>query len=382
MSSVTSIIRVPGRPVAVLSAGVRAAQRLSWKASHVQHHALTIERGFGHDSFRFIINLWVVDVTDQSSPWCEVHLSGRTFGAGPVVKRRTNKFLDQFVSVLTKEIESGADRTLTDESHRRQSHSDLGPTKVTDSNANPDTVVTKDFHNELTEIVENLEEWLRPFGAVAGYIDTDEARSDARKIERPVERARGLIVSANRRFMMSELSEARKELADAANIALDGVIFPDSREFASVSLARAHGSLWRGVCAGLLGKVEPTLINWDPICCDMWFGQSAWFFLESKEHGSCARAMAEWAEARQFVGDWSSAQMLSTFSRALYLSVDDLQAAVAVWHRLTHFDEPKHDSVILLGREPTREEMLMLVTVLGGRNAVELRSAMIKSPGD
>ena len=45
-------------------------------------------------------------------------------------------------------------------------------------------------------------------------------------------------------------------------------------------------------------------------------------------------------------------------------------------HRLNYFDKPTQDSVVLLGRKPSRDESLMLVTVLGGSNAIKMRSAM------
>lgn len=87
--------------------------------------------------------------------------------------------------------------------------------------------------------------------------------------------------------------------------------------------------------------------------------------------------MAEWAEARQSIGDQESADWFARYAGTLYSSVDDLQSGVAVMHRLTHFDKPTQDSVVLLGRQPSREESLMLVTVLGGSNAIKMRSAMI-----
>lgn len=154
MSSVTSVVRVPGQPDAVLSAGRRAAQRLSWKSFGTSIHGLTIERGFGGDSFKFTIDLRVMEVTSESSHWCDVHLAGRTFGAGPVVKRRAKRFLDQFVLVLAKEIEAGNDRMLNGEPRSSQGPSDSGPSQVSSADANS--------NNKRASIVEARPEWRRP----------------------------------------------------------------------------------------------------------------------------------------------------------------------------------------------------------------------------
>jgi hypothetical protein len=58
------------------------------------------------------------------------------------------------------------------------------------------------------------------------------------------------------------------------------------------------------------------------------------------------------------IGDRESADWFARHAGTLYLSVDDLQSSVAVMHRPTHFDKPTQDSVVLLGRQPSREESL------------------------
>ena len=59
---------------------------------------------------------------------------------------------------------------------------------------------------------------------------------------------------------------------------------------------------------GILGSIEPQLISWDPMSCDMWFGQAAYIYLNLERGIEVARVLAEWSEARAFVGDSSSSK--------------------------------------------------------------------------
>ena len=229
----------------------------------------------------------------------------------------------------------------------------------------------------IAKVLKQIEEQLRRFGEIGEQLENDKENRSQPTFERPVKQSYELIVNANRRFLASDSEGCRNDLIQSAMVAQSGVVNPDRREFTSKVLAQAHGSLWRGISAGLLGLVERDMSRSDFVNCDVWFGLSAFYFLSAGDRINCARAMAEWAEARQSIGDRESADWFARWAGTLYSSVDDDQSAVAVMHRLIHFDKPTQDSVVLLGRQPSREESLMLVTVLGGSNAIKMRSAMI-----
>lgn len=233
---------------------------------------------------------------------------------------------------------------------------------------------------QTQQLVAQVRQWLsQGFGKAFADLDSAELRAQTEPRERPVAGTQQRLKEAQRLSLAGDVKGAWTSLAHAANISLDAAGYPDESEFRGQGkmAARSHACFWRGISCALVGGIESQLMQWDLMACDMWFGQAAWAFFELGEVEWGARAMAEWGEARLAVGDWDMAQMFLRAAGGMYLGLDDMQSSVALLERLAHPGPSRWESAFLLGRSPTEDERLMLVTILGGKNAYALRQAVV-----
>ena len=239
-----------------------------------------------------------------------------------------------------------------------------------------------DRDEEVEQEIATLRTWLSgPFGEAVRQLDSQDIKTQTAQRDRPVRGAKDCLIRGFKLYTEGKVNAALMEVRMAANMSLDGVGYPDAADDENRDRTAARGAacLWRGISCGILGSIEPQLISWDPMSCDMWFGQAAYIYLNLERGIEVARVLAEWSEARAFVGDSSSSQSFGRLAEIIYMKEDDFQGAVAVANKLAYPGPSRWDSAMLLGRSPNTDEECMLRTVLGGRNTYAFREALLRA---
>lgn len=234
---------------------------------------------------------------------------------------------------------------------------------------------------ELEQAIAQFRTWLSgPFGEAVRQLDSQDVKTKTEQRDRPVREAKDCLTRGYKLYTEGNVNAALREVRTAANLSLDGAAYPDAAddENGDKTAARGAACLWRGISCGILGSIEPQLISWDLMACDMWLGQAAYIYLSLERDIEAARVLAEWSEARAFVGDEVSHQFGLT-ACLIYSKEGDTQSSIAVGNKLAYPGPSQWDSAMLLGRSPNTDEECMLRTVLGGRNTYAFREALLRA---
>ena len=239
-----------------------------------------------------------------------------------------------------------------------------------------------DRDEEVEQEIATLRTWLSgPFGEAVRQLDSENTRTITEQLDRPVHGAKDCLTRGYKLYTEGKVRAALMEVRMAANMSLDGAGYPDAADDEKWNKTAARGAacLWRGISCGILGSIEPQLMSWDQMACDMWFGQAAYIYLSLERGIEVARVLAEWSEARAFVGDSSSSHWFGQLAGVIYSNEGDTQGSIAVLNKLAYPGPSKWDSAMLLGRSPNTDEECMLRTVLGGRNNYAFREALLRA---
>lgn len=232
------------------------------------------------------------------------------------------------------------------------------------------------------DVLAQLRIWIEgPFGDAVRQLDSADIRAQTEQRDRPVQGAKYCLTNGYRLYAEGNARAALMEVRTAANMSLDGAAFPDPAddEQSDRTAARGAACLWRGISCAILGSVEPQLISWDLMACDMWFGQAVCIYLRLDRRLDVARVLAEWSEARAFAGDSEYSAQFGELAGVIFNEEDDTQGSIAVLNKLAYPGPSQWDSAMLLGRNPSRDEASMLKTVLGGRNTYAFREALLNA---
>lgn len=234
---------------------------------------------------------------------------------------------------------------------------------------------------DYKDVVATFWTWIEgPFGEAVRQLDSPDIKTQTEQRDRPVQGAKYRLTNGYRLYAEGNARAALMEVRTAANMTLDGAAYPDpiDDEHGDRTAARGAACLWRGISCAILGSVEPQLISWDLMACDMWFGQAAFIYLRLDRRLEVARVLAEWSEARVLVGDSAYSSQFGELAGVIYNEEGDTQGSIAVLNKLANPGPSQWDSAMLLDRSPTSDEASMLRTVLGGRNTYAFREALFR----